>query len=129
MGCDRRSVNEEMGPWLKFVPQGDQDLLAAASEGHVLRLKVKGPLGLPLGHYPLQIKRLEEARGFLEQTQMLPFLFWQHERTIEPADQGSTVTDQLAWSWKATFLNPLLRIGVRTFFKHRHRQLRQRFHQ
>jgi hypothetical protein len=43
-------VNYEMGPWLRFlVPEGI-DLLGEAASGRVLSLKLRGPLGLPLGH-------------------------------------------------------------------------------
>jgi len=117
-------VNYEMEPWLRFVPPEDPHVIEAASEGEKVRLKIKGPLGLPLGHYPLQIKEIEEGTRFLEQTRMLPFLLWQHERTIEQKDGHSIVTDRLGWFWKPTFLDPLVRVGVRAFFNHRHRRLR-----
>lgn len=120
-------VNYEMGPWLRFVVPEGIDLLGEAASGRVLSLKLRGPLGLPLGHYPLQLKRLDEGSGFLEQTWMFPFLLWQHERTIEPDGNGSAITDRLGWRWRATFLDPLARLGVRAFFRHRHRRLRARF--
>lgn len=120
-------VNYEMGPWLGFEPPEGPDLLEAAASGEVLNLKVKGPLGLPLGHYPLHLVRFEEGRGFLEQTRMLPFLIWQHERRIEPDGDGSLITDRLGWRWRARFLDPFFRVGTRAFFRHRHRKIRSRF--
>jgi hypothetical protein len=44
-------VNHEMAPWLSFTPLEGGDLLAAAASGEVLNLRVRGPLGLPLGRY------------------------------------------------------------------------------
>ena len=120
-------VNYEMGPWLRFIVPEGIDLLGRAASGPVLDLKIRGPFGLPLGHYPLQLKQLEQGRGFLEQTQMLPFLLWQHERTIEPDGEGSVITDRLGWCWRPAFLDPLAKVGVRAFFRHRHRRLRSRF--
>lgn len=116
-----------MNPWLNFTPPEDIDLFEAAAKGDVLNLKVKGPLGIPLSRYPLQIKSLEEGKGFLEQTKMLPFLLWQHERKIESESGTTRVTDQLGWRWRATVLDPVFRVGVKLFFNHRHRQLKKRF--
>ena len=120
-------VNHEMGPWLRFVPPAGENLLEAAGRGEVLKLKIRGPLGIPLGNYPLRLVRLEEGRGFLEQTQMLPCLLWQHERTIEAEGDGTVITDRLGWRWKLRLLDPLLSPGVGVFFRHRHRKLRSRF--
>lgn len=116
-----------MGPWLNFAPPEGINLFEAASSGQVINLKVKGPLGVPLGRYPLRIKRLEEGKGFLEQTKMLPFLLWQHEREIESESGSTRITDQLGWRWKVTVFDPVFRVGVRLFFRHRHRQLNRRF--
>lgn len=120
-------INHEMGPWLKFTPPGEIDLLSTAAGGEVLPLKIRGPFGLPLGRYPLKLERFEEGRGFLEQTWMLPFLLWQHERKIEADGDGVKVTDALGWRWKLALLDPLVRAGVGAFFRHRHRRLRHRF--
>lgn len=118
-------LNREMKPWLSFVAPEGIDLLRNAASGEVLPLKIRGPLGLPLGRYPLRLVRFEEGRGFLEQTWMLPVLLWQHERIVEPENGGTVVTDRLGWRWKASFLDRLFRYGVRSFFRHRHRQLRR----
>lgn len=120
-------INYEMGPWLRFIPPDGPDLLEAAAGGEVLRLRTKGPLGLPLGYYPLQLVRIQPGRGFLERTWMLPFLLWQHERSIEPDGDGSLITDKLGWRWRVRFLDSVFRVGTRAFFNHRHRRLRRRF--
>ena len=124
-----QGINLEMSPWLDMTPPSGLDLEAAAS-GEILPLKLKGPFGLPLGTYPLGLLRLTEGEGFLEQTWMLPFLLWQHEReiTADP-DGGTVITDSLGWKWQASFLDRLVAAGVRQFFRHRHRNLRERFGQ
>jgi len=120
-------INFEMGPWLKFVGPSDLDALAGSGESGTVGLRLKGPAGFPLGRYRLGLVRLDPGRGFLEQTRMLPFLLWQHERMIEPEGDGSLITDRLGWRWKLSLLDPLLRFGVRAFFQHRHRRLRSFF--
>ena len=118
-------VNLEMGPWLRMTAPGGAKL-AEATGGSVLDLKLSGPLGLPLGRYPLELKEIDEGRGFTEQTWMFPFLLWQHERVIEPGGEGVTfVTDRLGWKWRAGILDGIVTFGVRAFFNHRHRRLRR----
>lgn len=120
------TVNEEMAPWLNMAAPAGSDLVAAAS-GQVLPLKLRGPAGVPLGTYPLRLVQMDEGRGFLEQTWMLPFLLWQHERTIQTEAGRTRITDSLGWKWRARRLDPLVAVGVRRFFEHRHGVLRRRF--
>lgn len=123
-------VNLEMDPWLDMTAPPGSDFNAAAT-GEVLPLKLRGPLGLPLGTYPLRLLRMTEGEGFLEQTRMLPFFLWRHERTLRPATvdgiNGTTITDELGWKWRFGFLDRLVAGGVRHFFNQRHRTLRKHF--
>ncbi|HMT04117.1 MAG TPA: hypothetical protein PKD76_01075 [Solirubrobacterales bacterium] len=119
-------VNREMSPLLKMTPPATARLDDAAS-GEILPIKLKGPLGLPLGTYPLRLVNIETEVGFLEQTQMLPFLLWQHERTLTAEAGGTIVTDSLGWRWRAHRLDAIVAAIVRRFFIHRHRQLRSDF--
>ena len=119
-------VNREMGPWLRMTAPEGKDLADAAG-GEVLPLRLHGPLGVPLGTYPLRLVRIEEGTGFLEQTWMLPFLLWQHERTIAPDAGGTAITDRLGWRWRAPRLDRVVGIAVGRFFRHRHRELVRRF--
>jgi len=119
-------VNEEMAPWLKMTAPQGSDLEAAAS-GEVLPLKLVGPAGVPLGTYPLRLLEMNEGSGFLEQTRMLPFFLWQHERTIQPDGSGTRITDSLGWKWRARRLDFLVIPMVRRFFGHRHGVLRREF--
>ena len=119
-------VNLEMNPWLDMTPPGGATLEEALYR-ETLPLKLKGPLGIPLGTYPLGLLRLTEGEGFLEQTWMMPFLLWQHERTIRELPEGGTeITDALAWKWRAGPLDRVIAFGVRRFFEHRHRKLAEK---
>ena len=123
---DLDGVNEEMAPWLEMnAPAGSS--LETASSGEVLPLNLRGPGKLPLGTYPLRLVEFEEGNRFLEQTWMFPFFLWQHERSIEPLNGQTRITDSLGWKWRARRLDPLVAIGVRKFFEHRHGVLRRRF--
>lgn len=119
-------VNREMSPFLRMSPP-DGVTLENATVGEVIDLNLTGPLNLPLGTYPLRLVEVEIGSRFLEQTQMLPFLLWQHERTISSHEDGTQITDSLGWRWRAQRLDPILIAGVRRFFTHRHRRLRQEF--
>ena len=121
---DLNGVNYEMSPWLHMTsPDGVR--LEDAANGEVLPLKLKGRGGFPLGTYRLGLETIVEGQGFLEQTRMLPFLLWQHERRIEAVGDGDTrIIDSLGWKWRATFLDRMFAAGVRKFFNHRHRKLK-----
>lgn len=119
-------VNREMAPWLRMIPPPGTDLADAAS-GEVFRLRLRGPGGLPLGGYPLQLRSYAEGAGFLEQTRIARLVLWQHQRTISAdGDGGTLITDALGWVWRAALLDPVLAAAVRRFFGHRHRVLRDR---
>lgn len=69
-----------------------------------------------------------EGEGFLKRTRMLPFLLWQHERSLAPREGGgTTITDELGWGWRAHRLDRVVASGVLRFFEHRHRVLRETF--
>lgn len=120
-------VNLEMAPWLRMSAPAGLDLKDAAT-ADILTLDLHGPGGVPLGTYPLELVRIVEGEGFLERTQMLPFLLWQHERMLVPLEDGGTrVVDELGWSWRAHRLDRPFALGVLRFFEHRHRRLRAQF--
>lgn len=119
-------VNREMSPFLRMSPPDDVSL-ESAIVGEVINVGLTGPFALPLGTYPLRLVEVEVGSRFLEQTQMLPFLLWQHERSISPHKGGTSISDSLGWRWRAHRLDPILAAGIRRFFAHRHRQLRREF--
>jgi hypothetical protein len=125
-----QGINEEMRPWLRMtLPPGVGELTPEAVEIGV-------PIGrswillfglIPFDYDDVCLARLEPGRGFLERSKMLSQRVWEHERTIEPAEGGCTVTDRLSWEPRLGLPGAPLRPLIGWFFRHRHRQLRRRF--
>ena len=122
-------INAELGPVLRMtVPRGLDSL-----DLHGLE---PGPLGrswlllfgfLPIDYDDIGLERIEPGRGFLERSTMLSQRLWEHERTIEPREGGSVISDRLAWEPRPPMPGRALRPLIATVFGHRHRQLRRHF--
>jgi hypothetical protein len=122
-------INAELGPLLRMtVPRGLDSLDLHALE--------PGPLGrsrlllfglIPIDYDDIRLERIEPGRGFLERSTMLSLRLWEHERTIEPAGEGATIVDRLAWEPRLPLPGRLLRPLVAVLFRHRHRQLQRHF--
>ena len=83
---------------------------------------------IPFEYDDLTIIELEPGRRFLERSPMMSMKLWQHERIVEPDGQGgSTVTDNLTFEPRFTFMRPLARRIIAFQFRHRHSRLRARF--
>lgn len=52
---------------------------------------------LPVDYDDLCLAELEPGRRFLERSRTLSFSVWQHERTVEPVDEGSCRVTDSAW--------------------------------
>jgi ligand-binding SRPBCC domain-containing protein len=122
-------INAELGPLLRMtVPRGLDSL-----DLHQLE---PGPLGrswvllfglVPVDYDAIGLERIEPGRGFLERSTMLSQRLWEHERTIEPGGEGTTIVDRIAWEPRLPLPGRLLRPLFAAFFRHRHRQLQRRF--
>jgi hypothetical protein len=122
-------INAELGPLLRMTtPRGLESL-----DLHGLE---PGPLGrswlllfgfLPVDYDEIGLERIEPGRGFLERSTMLSQRLWEHERTIEPAGEGTLIVDRLAWEPRLPLPGRLLRPAVAALFRHRHRQLQRHF--
>lgn len=124
-------INDEMRPYLRMtLPPGVDEITPETIEIGV-------PIGrswillfglLPFDYDDVCLARLEPERGFLERSQMLSQRLWEHERTIEPTeDGGCTVTDRVSWQPRLGLPGAPLRPVIGWFFRHRHRRLRQHF--
>ena len=84
---------------------------------------------LPVDYDDLCLAELEPGRRFLERSRTLAFGVWQHERTVEPLDDGSCrVTDRLDFELRAPVGRlpgsaRAARAVVAFLFRHRHRRL------
>lgn len=124
-------INDEMRPYLRMtLPRGVESLdLSSIELGRRIGRSWILLFGLiPFDYDDLTLVRLEEGRGFLERSQMLSQRVWEHERTLEPAGEGSClITDRVAWEPRLGLPAAPLRPVIRWFFRHRHRRLRRRF--
>ena len=82
---------------------------------------------VPIDYDDLTFIELEPGRRFLERSPMLTQREWQHERVIEPAPDGSLVTDRLRFVPRVGVLGPLFLAVFRLAFRVRHWQLRRIF--
>lgn len=129
--CRLDGVNYELGPILRMTaPRG----LRAASIDEV---EVGEPVGrswlllgglIPVDYDDLRIVELEPPRRFLERSTMLTMTVWEHERTIDPAGDGSVLTDRLGFEMRPPLrgvpgFERLAAAIVAALFRHRHRRL------
>ena len=81
---------------------------------------------IPIDYDDITVVRIEENRGFLERSPMLSQRSWEHERTLEPRDGGTLLTDRVEFVPKLPGGGAVTPV-FRAVFRHRHRRLRKRF--
>jgi len=82
---------------------------------------------LPIDYDDLTFVALDPGRGFHERSAMLTQRRWEHERRLEPAENGCAIIDIVSFEPRAPGIGVLLRPLFRAVFAHRHRRLRRRF--
>ena len=123
-------VNDELAPLLRMthppgldrLDPGVAELGKPAFRSWLLLLGV-----LPVDYDDLTIVRLEPGRGFLERSPLASQRHWEHERRIEPEEQGCTIVDRIAHEPRLPVAERLQSALVRQLFLHRHRRLRRYF--
>jgi ligand-binding SRPBCC domain-containing protein len=78
---------------------------------------------IPFDFSDLTLMSVDEGVGFVEQSPMGSMRLWRHERRITPNIEGCVITDSL--EFEPRFFGALAYRIVRSFFQHRHRQLRK----
>jgi ligand-binding SRPBCC domain-containing protein len=78
---------------------------------------------LPFDYDHLLIRSIEPGRGFHEDSTMLSQRRWVHRRRLEPAGDGTRVTDEVEFEPRLPVVGPLLRVVFEAVFRHRHRRL------
>ena len=127
---DPDGINDELRPLLRMtVPRGAEDFgLDDLDPGPIGRSWIFLFGLVPFDYDDLNIVRVEPGRSFLERSSMLSMRLWEHERTLDPLDEGRCrVTDRLAWEPRLPLPGALLRPVIRALFGHRHRRLRRAF--
>ncbi len=119
-------IQAELRPLaLMTAPRGMTNLLDA-------EIELGKPLGtsfvllfgfLPVDRSRITLVELDPGRRFLERSPMLSMRLWQHERIIEPNEDGAKITDHLTFEPRA--FGPAVRSLVGVLFRHRHRVLRR----
>jgi hypothetical protein len=120
------AVNHELGPLLRMTYPPGMGALADRTP----------PFGVPLfrsyfllfGVVPvdysdLAFESLDPGRGFRERSRMLSQREWIHERTIEPADGGTTLTDRITFTPRIPGTGALVAPILHLVFRNRHRRL------
>jgi ligand-binding SRPBCC domain-containing protein len=124
-------INDELRPWMTMsVPRGAESMT-------VDTIPIGAPIGrawlrlfgvLPFDYDRLSIVELDPGRRFLEQSTMLSMRRWQHQRSLTPRDDRSTVVaDRITFEPRAV-LTPAERLiarGLRALFAHRHARLQR----
>jgi hypothetical protein len=127
---DPAGINDELRPLMRMtVPRGVEDFgLDDPEPGHIGRSWILLFGLVPFDYDDITVVRAEPGRGFLERSSMLSMRLWEHERTLEPHDEGRCrITDRVAWEPRLPVQGALLRPLIRAVFNHRHRRLRRSF--
>ncbi|MEZ5177081.1 MAG: hypothetical protein R2746_02045 [Acidimicrobiales bacterium] len=82
---------------------------------------------IPFDRHSLALTSIEPGRGFVEESTSWLQRRWRHERTLEPVDGGTRVTDQLTIVPRVGLVAPVTRLVVGWLFARRHRRRRARF--
>jgi hypothetical protein len=126
-------INYELGPMLRMT--APRSLRENGLDGVRVGERICRSWVLLLGVVPVDydditLAHLDPPRGFLERSTMLSQRAWEHERTIEPAADGTnacTITDRISYEPRLPVPDALLRRLYAAIFRHRHRRLRSRY--
>lgn len=81
---------------------------------------------LPIDYDDLTLVEIGERR-FLERSPMLSQKLWEHERSVEPREDGCVIRDRVRFQPRLDWLGRLQLPVFRLVFANRHRQLRRLF--
>jgi ligand-binding SRPBCC domain-containing protein len=124
-------INYELRPFLRMT-------MPPALRGRTIDdVPVGEPLGrswillfglLPVDYDDLALAELEPGRRFLERSKLGSMSFWQHERSVEPADSGCRIRDHLTFELRRPLRwvpgsEAIAAATIRALFARRHRRL------
>lgn len=80
---------------------------------------------IPFDRHSLALVRIEEGRGFVEESTSWLQRRWRHERSLAAdLDGGCTITDRLVIEPRLRLSRSVVALIVKPLFRHRHRRLR-----
>jgi ligand-binding SRPBCC domain-containing protein len=125
-------INDELRPWMTMsMPRGmdgmDVDDLPIGIPVGRCWMRLFGVL--PFDYDRLCIVDLEPGRRFDEQSTMMTMRQWRHERSIADEGKKTVVRDRITFELRGPIrvLTPVVAVGVKTLFGHRHRRLQRHF--
>jgi ligand-binding SRPBCC domain-containing protein len=121
-----RGVNRELFPLARMTHPRELSVLEPASVPIGQRAFRSWILAfgiVPIDYDDLTFVALEPGRRFLERSPMLTQREWRHERLVEPAAGGSTITDRVSFAPRIAWLGPLFYLVFWLAFALRHRNL------
>jgi ligand-binding SRPBCC domain-containing protein len=82
---------------------------------------------IPFGYDNITVAQIEPGRMFREESAMTGMRTWIHQRTLEPVDGRTIVTDAITFVPRLRIpgLKRFLSPALAAFFGHRHRRLQQ----
>jgi ligand-binding SRPBCC domain-containing protein len=121
-------VNDELRPWVRMsVPReargrhlDEVPIDQVAFRSWLLLFGV-----VPFDAHHVRLVSVDAGRRFLERSFSVLQAVWEHERTVEPVDGGTRITDRVKVRPRLPIA--LTRPIVATLFTHRHRRLRRAF--
>ena len=124
-------VNDELMPIVRMtIPRGREDFSIADLDPPERLGRSWLLLGgvLPFDYDDIGVVSVGPGFAFSERSTMLSQRAWEHDRTVEPAGEGTcVVTDTIGFEPRVPGIAPLLRPVFRLTFRHRHSRLRRRF--
>jgi ligand-binding SRPBCC domain-containing protein len=123
-------INDELAPWMRMTaPRGAELSPAAVPLGRrwfrswILLFGV-----LPFDYDDLCVERIDPGRSFLERSTMLSARRWEHERVLQPLEDGVTeLTDRVSFVPRLPRAARAHRAVIAAIFRHRHRRLERFF--
>ena len=130
-------VNLELSPYVRMTsPAHLGDLSALAGDRSLLgRVAFRSWLlafgCLPFDRHSLRLLDVEDrgtaGGSFQEDSTSWVQARWRHDRRVDPAGDGSSVTDRVEVTPRVAMSRPVDAAVVGFLFSHRHRRLRDRF--
>ncbi len=124
-------VNDELRPLVRMTyPPGcdrlesDNRLVLAGFRSWVLLLGV-----LPIDRHHFGFEEIVDGERFTERSDSWLNRSWRHGRVVSSNDApgGAVLRDELEIEPRLRALEPFVRLGVGSVFRHRHRRLLKRF--
>ena len=82
---------------------------------------------IPIDYDDICLVAVIEGKSFSERSSMALMTQWHHDRVLEAGNEGTIITDELAFTPRFRIFGCVLSLVVRFLFMHRHRRLVSRF--